>query len=73
MAVSEFWLEKLQVYGAVALLIGAAVIMIDFISDKMGIAGKKMPPQTLLMVMLCWPVAIGIFMAALYHEINRRR
>lgn len=70
---SEFWLEKLQVYAAVALLVGAAVILIDFISGKMGIAGKKMPPGTLVMVMLCWPVAIGIFMAALWHEINRRR
>lgn len=70
---SEFWLEKLQFYGAVALLIGAAVILIDFISGRMGIAGKNMPPQTLIMVMLCWPVAIGIFMAALWHEINRRR
>lgn len=70
---SEFWLEKLQVYAAVSLLVGAAVIMIDFISAKMGIAGKKMPTKTLAMVMLCWPVAIGIFMAALYHEINRRR
>lgn len=70
---SEFWLEKLQVYGAVALLVGAAVIMIDFLSGKMGIAGKNMPTKTLLVVMLGWPVAIGIFMAALYHEINRRR
>lgn len=70
---SEFWLEKLQFYSAVSLLIGAAVILIDFLSTKMGIAGKKMPTKTLFMVMLCWPVAIGIFMAALWHEINRRR
>lgn len=70
---SEFWLEKLQFYGTVSLLIGASVILIDFLSNKMGIGGKNMPPKTLIMVMLCWPVAIGIFMAALWHEINRRR
>lgn len=42
---SEFWFNALQSYAAFALLFGAAVLMIDFLADKLGIGGPRFPPM----------------------------
>jgi hypothetical protein len=73
MAMSEFWFNALQSYAAFALLFGAAVLMIDFLADKLGIGGPRFPPVMFVPAMLLWPATLGVLIAAIAFLINSRK
>lgn len=71
---SEFWFNALQSYAAFALLFGAAVLMIDFIGEKLGVSkGDHFPPMMFVPAMLLWPASLGVLVAAIAFLINSRK
>ena len=70
---SEFWFNALQSYAAFALLFGAAVLMIDFLADKLGIGGPRFPPVMFVPAMLLWPATLGVLVATIAFLINSRK
>lgn len=69
---SELIFNVLQTYSAIGLLVGAAIIMIDFIALKMGDAKNAMHPKGFVISVLVWPLGVGIILATIFNEIRRR-